>query len=109
MHPAHVGAGWMPGPPQVVAVHPDMESRRVRELVRACGFAVATAEFALAGRLKPEIALEAIASEIDEAMRELGCDLRDLARAQCAFGDDAWRQLADGWTCVGERLFDMIE
>jgi hypothetical protein len=54
---------------------------RVGQVVRACGFALATAEFALAGRVRPEVALDAIARELDRALEAIGVELGELARA----------------------------
>jgi len=42
---------------------------RAGQLVRACAFALTTAEFALARRLDADVALETIASELDNAYR----------------------------------------
>lgn len=56
-------------------------SAGLRDVVRACGFALTTAEFALAGRIPPVLALDAIAAELDSALSgALGLDLHEMAR-----------------------------
>jgi hypothetical protein len=54
------------------------------DVVRACAFALATAEFARRGRMPAREALEAIAVELDEALRVLGIDIGPFARVYAA-------------------------
>lgn len=63
-----------------------LDSSQVREIVRACGFALATAEFALARRIDSEVALEAIATELDLSLQGLSCSLRCVARVDASSG-----------------------
>lgn len=58
----------------------------VRELVRACGFAITTAEFGLAGRISEATALEAVAAELGAVLEGAGLDLRSLARLEAKAG-----------------------
>lgn len=60
----------------------DNADQWVCDLVRACGFAVATAEFGLAGRIPPATALEDVAAALDAVLQRAGLELRLLARLE---------------------------
>jgi hypothetical protein len=68
----------------------DLSPDLIRVLVRACGFAITTAEFGLAGRISEGLALEAIAAELDAALQSAGVELRAAARLEASAG--TWRR-----------------
>jgi len=64
------------------------EAKYPGALVRACGFALTTAELAASGRIPAPGAVSAIAAELDDALRQVGVDIGDLARA---YARHLWR------------------
>lgn len=66
----------------------------IRDLVRACAYAITTAEFGLSGRIPEGTALEAVAIELDAVLESAGLELRSLARLEAPFRLRSKRQLA---------------